>query len=53
MGGFTGRYTRGLEGKADVSMTGRTYIIRGTADGFDTEKPSMRTTRSFAIAVSC
>ena len=53
MGGFTGRYMSGLEGKADVSMTGRTYLIRGTADGFGTENPSVRTTRTFAIEVSC
>jgi ipoprotein LpqH len=53
MGGFTGRYMSGLEGKADVSMAGQTYIMRGTADGFDTENPSVRTTRTFAIEVSC
>jgi ipoprotein LpqH len=53
MGGFTGRYMSGLGGKADVSMTGRTYIIRGTADGFDTENPHVRTTSTFAIEVSC
>jgi len=53
MGGFTGRYMSGLEGKADVSMTGQTYIMRGTADGFDDANPSVRTTRTFAIEVSC
>jgi hypothetical protein len=53
MGGFTGRYTSGLEGRADVSMTGRTYIFRGTADGFDAANPSVRTTDTFAIEVSC
>jgi lipoprotein LpqH len=53
MGGFTGRYMSGLEGKADVSMTGRTYILRGTADGFDTANPSVRTSSTFAIELSC
>ena len=53
MGGFTGSYMSGLGGKADVSMTGRTYIIRGTADGFDTERPSVRTTSRYTIEVSC
>jgi ipoprotein LpqH len=53
MGGFTGSYMSGLGGKADVSMTGRTYIIRGTADGFDTANPHVRTTSTFAIQVSC
>lgn len=53
MGGFTGRYLEGVEGKADVRMAGRTYIFRGTADGFDTENPSVRTTSRFAIRVAC
>lgn len=53
MGGFTGRYLAGLEGKADVQMAGRTYTFRGTADGFDTENPSVRTTSRFAIRVAC
>jgi lipoprotein LpqH len=52
-GGFTGSYIEGLDGKADVSMTGQTYVIRGTADGFDTDKPSMRATGTFAIQVAC
>ena len=53
VGGFTGSYMNGLGGKADVSMAGRTYIIRGTADGFDTDNPSVRTTGTFAIHVAC
>jgi hypothetical protein len=53
LGGFTGRYMRELEGKADVRMAGRTYLIRGTADGFDTDNPSVRTTGTFAIHVAC
>jgi ipoprotein LpqH len=53
LGGFTGSYMEGLDGKVDVSMAGQTYIIRGTADGFDTDKPSMRATGTFAIQVAC
>jgi lipoprotein LpqH len=53
LGGFTGSYMDGLDGKTDVSMTDKTYIIRGTANGFDTDSPSMRTTRTFAIQVAC
>lgn len=53
LAGFTGRYMSGLEGKADVTMTGPTYHFRGTADGFDAENPSVRTTSTFAIEVSC
>ena len=53
VGGFTGSYNAGLGGTAKVSMTGRTYDITGTADGFDTANPSFRTTGTFAIKVAC
>jgi hypothetical protein len=53
LGGFTGSYMKGLDGKADVSMTDQTYVIRGTAEGFDTNNPSVRTTGTFAIHVAC
>jgi lipoprotein LpqH len=53
LGGFTGSYNAGLGGTAKVTMTGRTYDITGTADGFDTAKPSFRSSGTFAIKVSC
>ena len=53
LGGFTGSYNRGLGGTARVAMTGRTYDISGTADGFDTANPSFRTQGTFAIKVAC
>ncbi|WP_374238360.1 lipoprotein LpqH [Mycobacterium sp. PSTR-4-N] len=53
LGGFTGSYNAGLGGDASVSMTGRTYEITGTADGFATDSPSFRTSGTFTIAVSC
>jgi ipoprotein LpqH len=53
LGGFTGSYNAGLGGTAKVTMTGRTYDITGTADGFDTAKPSFRTSGTFGIKVSC
>ena len=53
VGGFTGSYNRGLGGTAKVTMTGRTYDITGTADGFDTANPSFRTSGTFAIKVAC
>jgi ipoprotein LpqH len=53
LGGFTGSYNAGLGGTAEVSMTGRTYDITGTADGFDTANPSFRSSGTFAIKVSC
>jgi lipoprotein LpqH len=53
VGGFTGSYNAGLGGTAKVTMTGRTYDITGTADGFNTANPSFRTSGTFAIKVSC
>ena len=43
LGGFTGSYSAGVgDDTAKVRMTGRTYDISGTADGFDTDNPSFR-----------
>jgi lipoprotein LpqH len=54
LGGFTGSYTDGLDNNnAKVSMTGRTYDISGTADGFTADNPSARVPGTFAIKVSC
>lgn len=53
VGGFTGSYNDGLEGEASVTMSGRTYDIKGTAEGFTTDKPSFRTSGTFAIKASC
>ncbi|SPM34972.1 hypothetical protein BN000_04158 [Mycobacterium rhizamassiliense] len=53
LGGFTGSYTHGLDGKADVTMNGYTYTIRGNAEGFDINNPSMRAAGTFTIKVAC
>ena len=53
LGGFTGSYMEGLQGQAQVTMSGQTYTIRGTAEGFDTDNPSARTTGTFVIKVAC
>lgn len=53
LGGFTGSYNAGLGDTAQVAMTGRTYDISGTADGFDTDNPSFRNAGTFAVKVSC
>jgi len=53
LGGFTGSYNAGFSDDAKVTMTGRTYEISGTADGFDTDSPSFRKSGTFAIKVSC
>lgn len=53
LGGFTGSYNAGFSDTAEVTMTGRTYDISGTADGFDTDSPSFRKSGTFSIKVSC
>jgi lipoprotein LpqH len=53
LGGFTGSYTQDLAGSATVSMTGGTYSITGTADGFKTAAPSYRANGTFTIKVAC
>ena len=53
LGGFTGSYNAGFGDDAKVTMTGRTYDISGTADGFDTDSPSFRKSGTFSIKVSC
>jgi lipoprotein LpqH len=53
LGGFSGSYTHGLDGKADVTMNGYTYTIRGSAEGFDTKNPSLRAAGTFTIKVAC
>lgn len=53
LGGFTGSFNDGLGGEATVTMTQRTYDIQGTADGFETDNPSFRTTGNFQIKISC
>ncbi|KAA0085546.1 hypothetical protein CIW52_06515 [Mycolicibacterium sp. P9-64] len=53
LGGFTGSYDAGLGGEATVTMTGRTYAITGSAEGFATDKPSFRANGTFAIKVAC
>ncbi|MGZ5377461.1 MAG: lipoprotein LpqH [Mycobacterium sp.] len=53
LGGFTGSYNAGFSDTAKVTMTGRTYDISGTADGFDTDSPSFRKSGTFSIKVSC
>lgn len=51
--GFTGSYNAGLGEPADVTMTGRTYEMTGTADGFATDNPSFRVPGTFVVRVSC
>lgn len=53
LGGFNGTYFDGIVGNADASVIGNTYLITGTADGFNADKPDTRTTAAFQIKASC
>ncbi|MGE2736622.1 lipoprotein LpqH [Mycolicibacterium vaccae] len=53
LGGFTGSYNDGLGGEASVTLTDRTYEISGTADGFQTDNPSFRSSSTFHIKIAC
>ncbi len=53
LAGFTGSFNEGLGGDAQVALTGSTYTITGTAEGFDTERPSFRSTGTFTIKAAC
>ncbi|MHA3018879.1 lipoprotein LpqH [Mycobacterium sp. BMJ-28] len=54
VGGFTGSYNAGLgQPDATVSMTGRTYDISGTAQGFRTDNASFSAQSRFTVKVAC
>ena len=53
LSGFTGSYNQNLGDPAKVSMTGATYDLSGTAEGFATDNPSFRKSGNFSIKVSC
>jgi hypothetical protein len=53
VGGFTGSYWADLGPAAKVEMTGGTYLMTGSATGFNAENPSARTTQPFSIRVTC
>jgi lipoprotein LpqH len=51
--GFLGSYDYDLAGSARVTMVESTYQILGTAEGFNTGKPSESVAEKFALQVSC
>jgi ipoprotein LpqH len=53
LGGFNGDFVDGIVGNGDASVTGNTYTISGTADGFNADKPNTRTTATFQIKAAC
>ncbi|WP_406817753.1 lipoprotein LpqH [Mycobacterium sp. M23085] len=53
LGGFTGMYSRGDGGSADMSMTGDKFTVSGTANGYRTDKPGEPADATYKIFVSC
>lgn len=53
LGGFSGMYSRGDGGSADMSMTGDKFTVSGTANGHRTDKPGEPADATYKIFVSC
>jgi lipoprotein LpqH len=53
LGGFTGMYSRGDGGDADMSLSGDRFTITGTADGYKTDNPGEPATATFKIIATC
>ncbi|WP_156766874.1 lipoprotein LpqH [Mycobacterium sp. E796] len=51
--GFTGSYHENVQGDARAGLVGQTYTFDGVARGFDVDKPSVVTNRTFSIRVAC
>lgn len=53
LGGFTGMYSRGDGGSADLSTSGDKYTITGTANGFKTDNPGEPASAAYKIIATC
>lgn len=53
LGGFTGMYSKGDGGDADMSLSGDKYTFTGTANGFKTDKPNEAASAKFKIIATC
>lgn len=53
LGGFTGMYSQGDGGDADMSLSGDRFTITGTANGYNTDKPGEPVTVAFKIVATC
>jgi ipoprotein LpqH len=51
--GFSGSFWHGLDDEPDVTLTGRTYLIEGTAMGYSDQNPTERVAEKFSIQVAC
>lgn len=53
VGGFTGLYSLGGNGDANMSFSGDRYTITGTANGYKTDKPNEPASAAFKISTTC
>jgi hypothetical protein len=53
LGGFSGMYSRGDGGSADMTMTGDKFTVSGTANGYRTDKPNEPANATYKISVTC
>jgi hypothetical protein len=53
VGGFTGLYSLGGNGDANMSFSGGRYTITGTANGYKTDKPNEPASAAFKISTTC
>jgi ipoprotein LpqH len=51
--GFTGSYWHGLGAAPEVELTGRTFVVTGTATGYHVNDPSARVEERYRIRVAC
>ena len=53
VGGFTGMYSQGGGGDADMSLSADKFTITGTANGYRVDKPNEPATATFKILATC
>jgi ipoprotein LpqH len=53
LGGFTGMYAQHDGGKADIGISGGAFTIKGSAEGYKTDKPGEPATADFKITARC
>ena len=53
LGGFTGLYSKDDGGQANMSLSGDKFMITGTANGYNSDKPNEPASATFKIIASC
>ena len=53
LGGFTGSYWANLDPAGAVQATSNSYVLTGTANGFNKSNPSARVPGTYSIKVAC